>query len=272
MRPFHILFIGDVVGQVGLQAVVNQLPILKQKYSADCIIVNGENIVDGKGLSEKEAEDLFAAGVHCITTGNHVWENWKSRPLLQSEPRVLRPLNYPAGNPGRGWSVITLPDMRKVGVVQIQGRVFMQPIDDPFAAVDDALNKLKTETKIVVVDFHADATAEAIAMGWHLDGRVSAVVGTHTHIQTADATILPEGTAYVTDVGMSGPYDSVIGMKKEVALKRMKLQTAHRYEVASGDVRVCGAHIIVDEDSGEALAIETFSTPPPRRSILTPIE
>ena len=166
--------------------------------------------------------------------------------------------------------MITLPDQRKIGVVQLQGRVFMQPIDDPFKAVDDALARMKSETKTVIVDFHADATAEAVAMGWYLDGKVSAVLGTHTHIQTADATILPEGTAYVTDVGMSGPYDSVIGMRKDIALKRMQLQTAHKYEPATDDIRVCGAHVIIDEDSGEALAIETFSSPPPRNSILTP--
>jgi 2',3'-cyclic-nucleotide 2'-phosphodiesterase len=270
MRPLHVLFIGDIVGHVGLREVIRQLPELIKRYNAHCVIVNGENIVDGKGLSEKEAQELFDAGVHCITTGNHVWENWKARPLLQAEPRVLRHLNYPSGNPGRGWSVITLPDQRRIGVVQIQGRVYMQPIDDPFAAVDEALNKLKSETKTVIVDFHADATAEAVAMGWHLDGRVSAVLGTHTHIQTADATILPEGTAYVTDVGMSGPYDSVIGMRKDIALKRMQLQTAHRYEPATDDVRVCGAFVLIDEDSGEAVAIETFSSPPPRRSIMTP--
>lgn len=267
MRPLHILFIGDIVGHVGLNAVLAQLPSLRERYKADCVIVNGENIVGGKGLTEVEADQLFAAGVHCITTGNHIWENWKSRPLLSKNPYVLRPLNYPAENPGRGWCVVTLPGGRRVGVVQAQGRVFMQPIDDPFKAVDHALNQLRMETKVVILDFHADATAEAVAMGWHLDGRISAVLGTHTHIQTADATILPQGTAYVTDVGMSGPYDSVIGMNKDVALKRMQLQTAHKYEPAEGDVRVCGAYVLIDEESGEALAIETFCTPPPRRMI-----
>jgi len=267
MRPFHLLFIGDIVGHVGLEAVLREIPILRERYAADCIVVNGENIVNGKGLTEAEADRLFQAGVHCITTGNHIWENWKSRPLLSKNPLVLRPLNYPAENPGRGWSLVTLPGGRKIGVIQIQGRVFMNPIDDPFKAVDGAIAQLKSDTSMIMVDFHADATAEAVAMGWYLDGRVSAVLGTHTHIQTADATILPEGTAYVTDVGMSGPYDSVIGMQKETALKRMQLQTAHKYEPATDDVRVCGAHVIIDEISGEAVAIETFCSPPPRRTI-----
>ncbi len=267
MRPFHLLFIGDVVGHVGLKAVLAELPILRERYSADCIVVNGENIVNGKGLTETEADQLFQAGVHCITTGNHIWENWKARTLLAKNPLVLRPMNYPAENPGRGWCIVPLPGGRRIGVVQIQGRVFMQPIDDPFKAVDHAIAQIKAETNLVMVDFHADATAEAVAMGWYLDGRVGAVLGTHTHIQTADATILPNGTAYVTDVGMSGPYDSVIGMQKDIALKRMQLQTAHKYEPAEGDVRVCGAHVILDEISGEAVAIETFCSPPPRRTI-----
>lgn len=268
MRPFHLLFIGDVVGHVGLRELLRQLPTLIERYSADAVVVNGENIVHGKGLAEEEAKQLFDAGVHCITTGNHVWENWKSRTLLSSNPHVLRPLNYPSENPGRGWSHVTLPGGRTFGVIQIQGRVFMQPIDDPFKAVDDAIAQLKPRTSIIMVDFHADATAEAVAMGWHLDGRVSAVLGTHTHIQTADGTILPGGTAYITDVGMTGPYDSVIGMQKEVALKRMRLQTAHKYETAEYGVRVCGAHVLIDEVSGEAVQIDVFQSPPPRRSIV----
>ena len=177
MRPFHLLFVGDVVGHVGLDAVLRELPALRDQYAADCVVVNGENIVNGKGLTEAEADRLFEAGVHCITTGNHIWENWKARPLLTKNPLVLRPMNYPAENPGRGWSLVPLPDGRKIGVVQIQGRVFMQPIDDPFKAVDAAIAQLKPDTNMIMVDFHADATAEAVAMGWYLDGRVSAVLG-----------------------------------------------------------------------------------------------
>ncbi|NQW31037.1 MAG: TIGR00282 family metallophosphoesterase [Ignavibacteria bacterium] len=266
MGQLNILFIGDIVGHVGLRKVVATLPSLIEKYKSDCVIVNGENIVDGKGLSEKEADELFANGAHCITTGNHVWENWKARTLLANNPRVLRPHNYPPENPGRGFTLVTLPDQRTVGVIQVQGRAYMQPIDDPFKSVDTAIAKLRMQATVLFVDFHADASAEKIAMGWHLDGRVSAICGTHTHTQTNDGTILPNGTAFISDVGMSGPYDSVIGMKKDIALKRMMLQTAHKYETAENDVRVCGAHIAVDEKTGIALEIEPFMIPAPRRT------
>jgi 2',3'-cyclic-nucleotide 2'-phosphodiesterase len=266
MAQLNILFIGDIVGHVGLRKVIQVLPQLIQQYGSHCVIVNGENIVDGKGLSEKEANELFANGVHCITTGNHVWENWKARTLLSTNPHVLRPHNYPIENPGKGFTLITLPDQRTVGVVQVQGRAYMQPIDDPFKSVDGALAKLKPQTSVLFVDFHADASAEKIAMGWYLDGKVSAVCGTHTHTQTNDASILPNGTAFISDVGMSGPYDSVIGMKKDIALKRMMLQTAHKYETAESDVRVCGAHISVDEATGMALEIDPFMIPAPRRT------
>ena len=266
MRTMNILFIGDLVGHVGMREFLRQLPSLKAEYSPDCIIVNGENIVDGKGLSDAEAKELFDAGVHCITTGNHIWENWKARPLLASNPQVLRPMNYPAENPGRGWTVVTLPDQRKVVVMQAQGRAYMQAIDCPFKAVDAALNKVAMESKIVILDFHADASAEKIAMGWHCDGRATAVLGTHTHTQTNDAQILPKGTAFISDVGMTGPYDSVLGMNKDIALKRFLLQTAHKYEVAENDIRICGASIVVDEATGQAQSITPFMSPKPRTS------
>lgn len=267
MRTMKILFIGDVVGHIGLREVLRHLPSLRETYSPDCIIVNGENIVDGKGLSEAEASELFAAGVHCITTGNHIWENWKARPLLAANPSVLRPMNYPAENPGRGWTIVTLPDSRKVVVMQAQGRAYMQAIDCPFKAIDATLNKVAMESKVVILDFHADASAEKIAMGWHCDGRVSAVLGTHTHTQTNDAQILPQGTAFISDVGMSGPYDSVLGMKKDIAIKRFILQTAHKYEVAENDVRICGVVVTVNESTGTAISITSFMIPQPRTSV-----
>mgnify|MGYP001627237995 FL=1 len=269
MRAFSLLFIGDVVGHVGLRELLKQLPVLKDTYKPDCLVVNGENIVDGKGLSEKEANELFEAGVHCITTGNHIWENWKARPLLSSNLNVLRPMNYPAENPGKGLTVITLPDKRVVGIMQAQGRVYMQAIDCPFKAVDAAINKMASRTKIILLDFHADASAEKIAMGWHVDGRISAVLGTHTHTQTNDAQILPNGTAFISDVGMTGPYDSVLGMKKEIALRRLQLQTAHKYETAENDLRVCGVHLVIDEETGKAVSIEPFMSPRPRTTTLT---
>lgn len=260
-HTLNLLFIGDIVGTVGLQACVAALPALREKYSSDCIIINGENICNGKGLTEVEANRLFQAGAHVITTGNHIWENWKSRPLLANNRLVLRPLNYPRDNPGKGYAIVSIGTEYKVGVLQLQGRVYMPPIDCPFAAADRAVARIQTETNIIFVDMHAEATAEKIALGWHLDGRVSAVAGTHTHVQTADARILPKGTAYITDVGMTGPYDSVIGMQKEIALRRFMLQTAHKYEVATGDVRVCGIHVAVDSSTGMAKAIENFTVP-----------
>jgi metallophosphoesterase (TIGR00282 family) len=266
MASINILFIGDVVGHIGLRELLRRLPTLKAEYSPDCIIVNGENIVDGKGLSDAEAKELFDAGVHCITTGNHIWENWKARPLLSSNPLVVRPMNYPAENPGRGWTVITLPGQRKVVVMQAQGRAYMQAIDCPFKAVDAALNKVAMESKVVILDFHADASAEKIAMGWYCDGRATAVLGTHTHTQTNDGQILPKGTAFISDVGMTGPYDSVLGMNKDIALKRFLLQTAHKYEVAEHDVRICGVHLVVDEATGMAQSITPFMSPKPRTS------
>ncbi len=255
----NILFVGDVVGESALVHVVNTLPTLVREHAADVVIVNGENVWDGKGINEQEAKLLFDAGVHVITTGNHIWENWKSRPLLASNSRVIRPLNYPRENPGKGYSIISVGDGISVCVLQLQGRVYMQPIDCPFKAADAVLPKIHESCAIVIVDFHADASAEKIAMGWHLDGRVSAVLGTHTHVQTNDARVLPQGTAFISDVGMSGPYNSVVGMATDIALKRFVLQTAHKYEVAKGDYRVCGAVVKVDADSGKAVEIQSFA-------------
>ncbi|MFP4370435.1 MAG: YmdB family metallophosphoesterase, partial [Candidatus Kapaibacterium sp.] len=202
----NVLFIGDIVGDPGMKIVRENLLEFKKIYKSDFLIVNGENICNGKGVTETEASELFTLGVHVITTGNHIWDNWKSRPLLAKNDNVLRPLNYPGGNPGRGFKIYDTNDFT-VAVLQLQGRTFMQSIDCPFRAADMALNMIQEKTNLIIVDFHADATAEKIAMGWHLDGRVSAMLGTHTHIQTADATILPAGTGYITDVGMTGPYD-----------------------------------------------------------------
>lgn len=260
-RSVGILFIGDIVGHVGLNFVKRFLPAFIEKYKADCVVVNGENIVNGKGLSAKEADEIFALGAHVITTGNHIWENWQARPLLTSNPMVLRPHNYPQGNPGRGNVIVEISHGRKVGVIQVQGRTYMQAIDCPFKTIDQQLAKISPQTNVILVDFHADATAEKMAMGWHLDGRVSAVLGTHTHTQTADARILPNGTAFISDVGMTGPYDSVLGMNKDIALKRFILQTAHKYETAENDVKMCGAFVKVDEQTGKAISIEPFIFP-----------
>ena len=186
-NTFKLLFIGDVVGESALMHVAASLPHLQREHAIDCTVVNGENVWDGKGINEQEAAVLFDAGVRIITTGNHIWENWKSRPLLASNPRVLRPFNYPRENPGRGYHTFTVGEGLSVTVLQLQGRVYMQAIDCPFRAADYILPKIAESSSIIIVDFHADASAEKIAMGWHLDGRVSAVLGTHTHVQTNDA-------------------------------------------------------------------------------------
>jgi metallophosphoesterase (TIGR00282 family) len=263
----RILFIGDVVGDAGMKIVEEQLPILQQQYSVDCMIVNGENIWNGKGLSEADATKLFSLGVDCITTGNHIWENWKSKPLLASNLPVLRPLNYPSGNTGKGFCTVTTKSGHTIGVLQLQGRIYMSPIDCPFKAADFAVPKLRNTTKVVIVDLHAEATAEKIAFGHYLDGSVSAILGTHTHVQTADDQILPKGTGYITDVGMTGPYDSVLGLKTDIALQRMLLQTAHKYESAEGNPKVCGVFLIVDTETGKTTHIERIMTPSLVRTI-----
>ncbi len=258
----RIFFVGDIVGRAGLEFCLEVFPTLQRQYPWDVLIVNGENIVNGKGLSEKEAERLFEAGVDVITTGNHIWENWKARPLLTKEPRVLRPHNYPARNPGKGYIVQATATGITYAVVQLQGRVFLPPIDCPFRTVDSLLRRLRAQTPVIVLDFHAEATAEKQAMGWYVDGRVSLMVGTHTHVQTADARILPGGTGYITDVGMTGPHHSVIGMRKEIALRRFLLQTAFKYEVAEEDLRLSAVYAVVDSISGKAHHIEAVVYPP----------
>ncbi|MDT3738111.1 MAG: TIGR00282 family metallophosphoesterase [Candidatus Kapabacteria bacterium] len=256
-----LLFIGDIVGKQGLNFLCENIESLKTKYQTNLVVVNGENTDDGKGINEEQANLLFSHGVNLITTGNHIWDNWKSRPLLAKNECVLRPMNYPPGNPGRGFKILNLNGDISVAILQLQGRTFMQMIDCPFRSADNVLKMLSDKTKIIIVDFHADATAEKMAMGWHLDGRVSAVLGTHTHIQTADASILPGGTAYISDVGMTGPYDSVVGMRKDIALKRQMLQTAHKYEMAEGDLKIAGAYVEIDTATGQAMKIESFMFP-----------
>jgi len=219
---------------------------LRNESFYDVCIANGENVSEGKGIVSRDADELFNAGVHVITTGNHVWDKWQARHLLAENERVLRPHNYPRNNPGSGVYVLSLLNGIKIGVVNIQGRTFMQQIDCPFRCMDNVLYDLQRETPIILVDMHAEATAEKVAMGWYLDGKVSAVVGTHTHTPTADARVHPCGTAYITDVGMSGPYeDSVVGLKKDIAIKRFLTQTPHKYEVSLGSARLCGALITV---------------------------
>lgn len=257
----NILFVGDIVGIPGLDLAAALVPGLMKKHDVDLLIVNGENATDGKGISEDHAKKIFGFGAHVITTGNHVWDRWDSRKVLGADRRILRPFNYPRENGGNGYIVIDLGDKGKAGVLNLQGRVYMQAIDDPFRAAEWAVAKIHEETNVVFVDFHADATAEKMAMGWFLDGKITALAGTHTHTPTADGRILPRGTAFITDVGMTGPYDSVLGMRKEAALKRLVLGTPHKYEVASNDARLCGLLVKADPATGNAVSMEHIIFP-----------
>lgn len=261
MPLIHVLMVGDIVGEPGMKMLREHLPPLIERYSADFVIVNGENSYEGKGIRPSDAEWIFASGAHVITSGNHIWERWQSKDVLTSNRNVLRPLNYPRENVGYGYVIYPLGNGVKVAVMNLQGRTYMQSIDCPFKAADWALGRIEQETRTVIVDFHAEATAEKMAMGWYLDGRASAVVGTHTHVQTNDARILPGGTAFLTDVGMTGPYNSVIGMKKEVAIRRFITQTPHKFEMGEGDGRLSAVYLHIDTSTGRTVAIEAISVP-----------
>ncbi len=257
----NILFIADIVGKPGLEIASKLTPGLKEKHEIDLCIANGENGCEGKGLTQKLTRRYFNLGIDVITSGNHIWYNRDIFEVLKTHERVLRPLNYPEGNYGKGSTVVETADGVPIGVINLQGRTYMFSIDCPFRSVLAEVRKLQKQAKIIFVDFHAEATAEKVAMGWYLDGKVSAVVGTHTHIPTADETILPAGTAYITDVGMTGPFDSVIGLRKELAIKRFLHQTPVRYRVAENDLRYCAVVISVDKESGKATSIERINLP-----------
>jgi len=244
-----ILAIGDVIGKPGRKALNQLLPSLRRQYGIDLVIVNGENAAGGIGLTLDTAGEMLDAGTDVLTSGNHIWMHREIYPYLDSDMPILRPLNYPPGVPGRGYLVIG-----KVAVVNIIGRVFVGDFDCPFRAMDTLLSEL--EEKIIIVDFHAEATSEKVAMGRYLDGRVSAVVGTHTHVGTTDAQILPRGTAYVSDIGMTGPLDSVIGDDTDAAIQRFLTSMPHRLSVGRGKTALNGILVKVDDDTGKALSIE----------------
>lgn len=252
---------GDIVGKPGLNLVEKLLKQYLQKYEVDLCIVNGENVTDGKGISSEDARILFGLGVNVITTGNHLWDRWQSKQLLAKEKNILRPLNYPKDNPGYGYALYDLKEKGVAGIISLQGRTYMQPIDDPFRTADWAISKISNETKIIFIDMHAETTSEKMTLAWYLDGRVSAIVGTHTHIPTSDGRILEKGTAYISDVGMTGPYDSVIGMRKDIAIRRFLTQTPHKFEMASDDVHFCAVFIQVNRISGKAAKIEQIIFP-----------
>lgn len=251
----NILIAGDIVGAAGRKAVKMLFPSIQNKYDVDFFIANGENAAGGSGLTKKTGEGLWDSGIDVITTGDHVWRNQGIMDII-SEDKIVRPANLPDSNPGNGSIIYQFSKDVKIGVINILGRTFMQPVECPFAAVKKEIAKLKKETDIIIVDFHAEATSEKIAMGWYLDGEVSAVVGTHTHVQTADETVLPAGTAYITDLGMTGPHLSVIGRDIDAVLHKFVHNMPKRFDVAEDDIRINGVVVSIDEETGKATAIK----------------
>jgi metallophosphoesterase (TIGR00282 family) len=262
-----VLFLGDIVGEPGRNAVIARLPELKEKHALDFIIVNGENAAGGRGITGKITIDLLRAGVSVVTTGDHIWDQKDIIAFLGLEPRLLRPLNYPEGAPGSGSIVLETPK-GKIGVISVQARTFMQPIlENPFRAVEAAVKKMREETSNIVVDAHGETTSEKIALGRFLDGKVSAVIGTHTHVQTADEQIFPGGTAFMCDAGMCGPVNSILGRKIEPIMNRFISNLPASFPVAGGEVRLRGALIEIDESTGHALRITRIDEPGPSESV-----
>lgn len=252
----RILFIGDVVGRPGRNILEQRLESLRLDLDIDITIVNGENAAGGMGITPPIARELFGLGIDAITLGNHVWDKKDITDYIGHEPRLLRPLNWPGNAPGNGSVILNGPRGTKIAVLNLHGRVFFpMHLDDPFRLGLEEATRLRRETPVIIVDFHGEATSEKIAMGWFLDGRVSAVVGTHTHVQTADEVILPRGTAFITDVGMTGPYQSVIGVETEIVLNRFLTQMPARFEVAGGPAHLAGLVIDIDESTGRATAV-----------------
>ena len=257
----NLLFIGDIVGEPGRRAVKLLLPGLREKYQLDFIVANGENSAGGSGITPRTATEIFDAGVNVITSGDHLWDQKEVGELLANETRFLRPLNYPAGTPGQGAAVYQLPNLPPVAVLNAQGRTFMAALENPFVMAREEVARLRHLTSIIFIDFHAEATSEKIAFARMLDGQVSAVVGTHTHVQTADEQIFPGGTAYLSDAGFTGPQESVLGREIEPIIKRFLWNTPQRFEVAKKRIVLHGAVVVIDEASGNALKIQRIAEP-----------
>lgn len=257
MANVKIFFIGDIVGASGRDIVKRYVPQIRRDQSIDLVVANGENAAHGFGLTPKVAEELFEANVDILTGGNHTWDKKDIFDAMDTHPdRILRPANYPEGTAGQGTSVVTTASGHPIGVINLMARVFMDPLACPFRTFDQVIGSVKQKTNMILLDLHGEATSEKVAMGWHVDGRISALVGTHTHVQTADEKILPQGTGYLTDAGMTGPIDSVIGMKKEIILKRFLLKQPHRMEVATGPSELRGVIFTLDSETGKCLEIE----------------
>ena len=256
----RILFVGDVVGRPGRNAVRDIVHPLMKEHDIEFVIVNGENSAGGSGITAMTAAELFKYGAQVITLGDHVWDQKETAGLLEKEPRLLRPANYPAGTPGSGWNIFVVRGVcPPIGVINLMGRTFMKPVDDPFQVVLSIVGELRKQTPVIFLDFHAEATSEKIAMGRFLDGKVSAVIGTHTHVQTADEEIFPGGTAFLCDAGFTGAHESVIGRNIEAVVKGFTTGMPQRFEIASRDVRLNGVIVTVDNETGRAVSIERVS-------------
>jgi len=251
-----ILFIGDIVGSPGRRAVKEGLPDLVNKLKIDFVIANGENAAGGFGITESISEELFALGINVLTSGNHIWDKKEAVTYIEKENRLLRPANYPPGVPGSGSIVLNTPSGDRIAVLNLSGRVYMSPMDCPFQAAQREVAALRKQTAVIIVDFHAEATSEKAAISWMLDGEVSAVIGTHTHVQTADEKILPKGTAFLTDVGMTGPVDSIIGVKKEQIIHKFLTQIPARFETAKGETMLSCVVLEVNPKTGLATSIQ----------------
>jgi 2',3'-cyclic-nucleotide 2'-phosphodiesterase len=257
----RVLFVGDIFGKAGRRAVQDRLRGIIHDRDIDYTIANVENAAGGFGVTPEIADEMLRSDIDLLTSGNHIWDKRAIIPYLAEQPRLLRPQNYPASTPGTGIYIGNTSTGVRIGVLNLQGRVFMPTLDCPFAAGDSAVGYIRKQTPVILVDFHAEASSEKQAFAWYMDGRVSAVVGTHTHVQTADERILPRGTAYITDLGMTGPYDSVIGSVPDIALQRFLTGIPVRLEPASGNPRLCGVIIEVDEETGRATAITRLNLP-----------
>ncbi|MFH0926714.1 MAG: TIGR00282 family metallophosphoesterase [bacterium] len=251
----RILFIGDIIGKTGRQALSRFLPELIDLYQIDACIANAENAAGGFGITPKVLDELFLLPIDLLTSGNHIWDKREVYQIFEKEGRLLRPANYPVGTPGTGSCILETKKRNNLGVINLAGRVFMDALDCPFRVVSKILEELEKECKVIIVDIHAEATSEKVSLGWYLDGRVSAVIGTHTHVQTADEKILPNGTAYITDVGMAGAFDSVIGLTKEMAIERFLTQRPNKFEVAKKNPGINAVVVEVDEKSGKAVNV-----------------
>jgi len=255
----NILFIGDIVGRPGRELIRKGARALAEKHGADLVIANAENSANGFGITKDIGDTILELGVDVMTSGNHIWDKKEALEYIAGEPRLLRPANYPAGVPGRGSYIARTGDGREVGVINVMGRVFMTPIDDPFAVVLREIEAIRHRTRVIIVDFHAEATSEKVAMGWHLDGKATLVVGTHTHVQTADEQVFPGGTAFLCDGGFTGPHESVLGREIEPIIRRFKTNMPQKFEVAKHRVLLQGALVEVDDTTGRALSIRRLS-------------